>query len=82
MTETVKFDQLGLAPELLKALIESGYTTPTPIQAQAIPLALAGGDLMAGDLPPSCDSLTFSMLFHTHSQLVVDLLFIAFDDAR
>lgn len=48
MTETVKFDQLGLAPELLKALTESGYTIPTPIQAQAIPLALAGGDLMAG----------------------------------
>ena len=48
MTETVKFESLGLAPELLKALTDSGYTTPTPIQAQAIPLALAGGDLMAG----------------------------------
>ena len=48
MTETVKFDSLGLAPELLKALTDSGYTIPTPIQAQAIPLALAGCDLMAG----------------------------------
>ncbi len=53
MTETVSFDRLGfedlgLAPQLLKALTESGYTTPTPIQAQAIPVALAGGDLMAG----------------------------------
>src|SRR5450830_654435 len=53
MTETVNFDSLsfndlGLAPELLKALTDSGYTTPTPIQAQAIPVALAGGDLMAG----------------------------------
>ncbi|PKO45144.1 MAG: ATP-dependent RNA helicase [Betaproteobacteria bacterium HGW-Betaproteobacteria-22] len=48
MTEIVNFDALGLAPELLKALTESGYTTPTPIQAQAIPVALAGGDLMAG----------------------------------
>ncbi|MDP1659568.1 MAG: DEAD/DEAH box helicase [Methylotenera sp.] len=53
MTETVNFDSiaftdLGLAPELLKALTESGYTIPTPIQAQAIPVALAGGDLMAG----------------------------------
>ena len=48
MTETVNFDHLGLAPELLKALTESGYTTPTPIQSQAIPVALAGGDLMAG----------------------------------
>lgn len=48
MTEPVNFDNLGLAPELLKALAESGYTTPTPIQSQAIPVALAGGDLMAG----------------------------------
>jgi len=46
--ENLGFDSLGLAPELLKALTESGYTTPTPIQAQAIPVALAGGDLMAG----------------------------------
>lgn len=44
----VTFETLGLAPQLLKALTESGYTTPTPIQAQAIPVALAGGDLMAG----------------------------------
>ena len=42
------FSTLGLAPELLRALTESGYTTPTPIQSQAIPVALAGGDLMAG----------------------------------
>lgn len=48
MTETIHFDSLGLAPELLKALTDSGYTTPTPIQAQAIPVALAGGDVMAG----------------------------------
>ncbi len=56
MTETVNLDSssplgfkdLGLAPELLKALTDSGYTTPTPIQAQAIPVALVGADLMAG----------------------------------
>ena len=56
MTETVNLDSssslgfkdLGLAPELLKALTDSGYTIPTPIQAQAIPVALAGADLMAG----------------------------------
>jgi len=45
---TISFNDLGLAPELLKALTDSGYTTPTPIQAQAIPVALAGADLMAG----------------------------------
>ncbi|HOY69987.1 MAG TPA: DEAD/DEAH box helicase [Methylotenera sp.] len=50
MTEnnSIYFDSLGLAPELLKALTEAGYTKPTPIQAQAIPVALAGGDVMAG----------------------------------
>ena len=41
------FDTLGLNPSLLKAIAEAGYTTPTPIQAQAIPEALAGHDLMA-----------------------------------
>jgi superfamily II DNA/RNA helicase len=45
---TVSFADLKLAPELLKALTESGYVTPTPIQAQAIPVALEGNDLMAG----------------------------------
>ena len=44
----VTFSTLNLAPEILKALDEFGYKTPTPIQAQAIPLALAGKDLMAG----------------------------------
>ena len=46
--ESVLFDGLGLAPPLLKAITETGYTTPTPIQAKAIPLALQGLDLMAG----------------------------------
>jgi ATP-dependent RNA helicase RhlE len=42
------FDQLGLAEPLLRAVRAQGYTTPTPIQAQAIPAVLQGGDLMAG----------------------------------
>ena len=46
--ESILFDGLGLAPLLLKAISETGYTTPTPIQAKAIPLALQGLDLMAG----------------------------------
>ena len=41
------FEKLALHPSILKALAESGYTTPTPIQVQAIPQALAGHDLMA-----------------------------------
>jgi ATP-dependent RNA helicase RhlE len=42
------FTELGLRPELLRAVAESGYVTPTPIQAQAIPLILAGKDVMGG----------------------------------
>ena len=44
----IQFDGLGLAPPLLQAVVDTGYTTPTPIQAKAIPLALQGLDLMAG----------------------------------
>jgi ATP-dependent RNA helicase RhlE len=40
------FTDLGLSPHLLKALATEGYTTPTPIQAQAIPPVLAGRDLL------------------------------------
>jgi ATP-dependent RNA helicase RhlE len=42
---TTRFDSLGLDSALLKALTSEGYTTPTPIQAQAIPPALAGHDV-------------------------------------
>ena len=42
------FESLGLAPALLRALAESNYTTPTPIQADAIPLVLAGHDVLGG----------------------------------
>ena len=41
-----QFIDLGLAPQLLKALTAEGYTTPTPIQAQAIPGVMAGRDLL------------------------------------
>jgi ATP-dependent RNA helicase RhlE len=43
----MSFDSLGLAPALLRALAEYGYTEPTPIQSAAIPPALAGQDLLA-----------------------------------
>ncbi len=42
------FDTLGLRPELLRALADAGYQTPTPVQAQAIPLVLQGRDVLAG----------------------------------
>src|SRR5690606_10441614 len=41
------FDSLGLQASLLKAVADSGYTSPTPIQQQAIPAVLEGRDLMA-----------------------------------
>jgi ATP-dependent RNA helicase RhlE len=44
----MSFDSLGLAEPLLRAVREAGYTIPTPIQAQAIPAVLSGGDLMGG----------------------------------
>jgi ATP-dependent RNA helicase RhlE len=43
----MSFDSLGLRAELLRALTDSGYTEPTPIQAQAIPLILEGRDVLA-----------------------------------
>ena len=44
----MQFTDLGLAEPLLRAVREHGYDTPTPIQAQAIPQVLKGGDLLAG----------------------------------
>lgn len=43
----MSFDSLGLNAEILKAIQEQNYTTPTPIQQQAIPVILSGKDLMA-----------------------------------
>lgn len=40
------FATLGLSPETLQAVVDTGYTTPTPIQEQAIPVALAGRDVL------------------------------------
>ena len=45
---TSSFTELGLRPEVLRAVTEAGYTTPTPIQAQAIPIVLSGRDVMGG----------------------------------
>ena len=44
----MSFAELGLSPELLRAVAEQGYTTPTPIQLQAIPAVLADRDVLAG----------------------------------
>ncbi len=65
-----KFEDFGLSPEILKALDDLGYVSPTPIQVQAIPLVLEGKDVMgaaqtgtgktAGYSLPMLQSLMFS----------------------
>ncbi|WVN41445.1 DEAD/DEAH box helicase [beta proteobacterium MWH-UniP1] len=42
----MSFDSFGLHPDLMRAIAEAGYTTPTPIQAQAIPVVIEGKDVM------------------------------------
>jgi ATP-dependent RNA helicase RhlE len=44
----MSFNSLGLSAELLRAVSDSGYSTPTPVQAQAIPVILQGRDVLAG----------------------------------
>ncbi len=70
----MSFEDLGLAPFLLRALSEQGYENPTPIQEQAIPLALAGRDLLAGAQTGTGKTAAFGLplLQHlgTHPQAV------------
>ena len=46
--DTMNFEELNLAPAIVKAVLEQGYTTPTAIQEQAIPVVLNGHDLLGG----------------------------------
>lgn len=48
MPFAVTFESLTLSADIIAAVTELGYTQPTPIQAQSIPLILAGYDLLAG----------------------------------
>ena len=47
-SSTSTFADLGLTPELLRAVVAQEYTEPTPVQAQSIPIVLSGRDLLAG----------------------------------
>ena len=42
----MSFDSLGLGPEILKAIKQTGYENPTPIQKSAIPIILEGKDIV------------------------------------
>jgi ATP-dependent RNA helicase RhlE len=44
----MSFENLGLSEAIVRAVADAGYTTPTPIQSQAIPVVLSGSDLMGG----------------------------------
>ena len=46
LEENVTFEAFGLRPEILRAVAEKKYTTPTPIQEKAIPIVLEGKDLI------------------------------------
>ncbi|MGE8396836.1 MAG: DEAD/DEAH box helicase, partial [Comamonas sp.] len=63
------FEELNLAPAIVKAVLEQGYENPTPIQAQAIPLVLAGHDLLAGAQTGTGKTAAFSLpLLHRLTQ--------------
>ena len=44
----MSFESFDLSPEILRAVAEEGYTEPTPVQQRAIPVILAGNDVMVG----------------------------------
>ncbi len=65
----MKFEELNLAPAILKAVLEQGYETPTPIQAQAIPSVLEGHDLLAGAQTGTGKTAAFTLpMLHRLSQ--------------
>ncbi len=55
------FESLGLHPAVLKALVDAGYTTPTPVQTQAIPAALEGRDLLVSSQTGSGKTAAFML---------------------
>src|SRR3972149_9289684 len=67
----ISFDALGLLAELVRAVTEQGYSTPTPIQRQAIPVILEGGDIMGGAQTGSGKTAGFTLpLLHLLSKKV------------
>jgi len=55
------FEIIGLHASLLKALVEAGYTTPTPVQQQAVPAAIAGRDLLVSSQTGSGKTAAFML---------------------
>ena len=57
----MSFEELGLSEEVLKAIEESGYTNPTPIQEQGIPLILAGRDVIGASQTGTGKTAAFAL---------------------
>ncbi len=57
----MNFSELGLNPQVLKAVEAAGYTQPTPVQEQSIPAALAGGDLLVSSQTGSGKTASFML---------------------
>ncbi len=55
------FEHLGLHPDVLRAVLEKGYTIPTPIQMEAIPALLAGRDLIGGSQTGTGKTAAFAL---------------------
>jgi len=69
----MSFDELGLRAELLRAVADSGYDRPTPVQTKAIPVVLEGRDLMAGAQTGTGKTAAFTLpLLHNLTREPVD----------
>jgi ATP-dependent RNA helicase RhlE len=72
-TTMTTFSELGLAPNILRAILAKGYETPTPIQAQAIPAAMAGRDILGAAQTGTGKTAGFALpMLHRLSQRKVD----------
>jgi ATP-dependent RNA helicase RhlE len=66
------FSALGLSDQIVRAVVAQGYTKPTPIQAQAIPVVLSGQDLLAGAQTGTGKTAGFTLpILHLLSNKVV-----------
>ncbi|MES9905780.1 MAG: DEAD/DEAH box helicase [Sedimenticola sp.] len=68
----MSFDTLGLSAELLRAVADQGYSEPTPVQSQAIPVILEGRDILAGAQTGTGKTAGFTLpllqLMNSHAQ--------------
>jgi len=68
----MSFNNIGLSADILRAVSEQGYSKPTPIQRQAIPVVLQGKDILAGAQTGTGKTAAFTLplleLIHEHAQ--------------